>query len=95
MRYAALFSVEPGFKLASSEEGFANVTEEECARMCVQSKHCNCKSFAHNAQKGRCLIANRFSGLSPYDALLERREVFSSHVSHLNLCFSVAICRNC
>ena len=35
------------------------MTEEECARMCVQSKHCNCKSFAHNAQKGRCLIANR------------------------------------
>ena len=22
-------------------------------------KHCTCKSFAHNAQKGRCLIANR------------------------------------
>ena len=35
------------------------MTEEECARMCVQSKHCNCKSFAHNALKGRCLIANR------------------------------------
>ena len=49
--------------------------------MCVQSKHCNCKSFAHNAQKGRCLIANRFSGLSPYDALLERRNWNYYHLS--------------
>ena len=50
LRYARLFAVEPGFKLASSEEGFANTTEEECARMCVQSKVGSGSSSFHKGQ---------------------------------------------
>ncbi len=71
--YASLFAVEAGFKLASGEEGFADTSAEECAKRCLQSKHCTCNAFSHNAEKNRCLLANRYSADAPYDALLQRR----------------------
>lgn len=73
MEYTRLFDVESGFKLTSQEEVFQNATVEECAKICMKSKHCTCTSFSHNPQKNRCLIGNRYSGLSPYDALIERK----------------------
>ena len=58
LRYARLFAVEPGFKLASSEEGFANTTEEECARMCVQSKVGPGRGTSSPFHKGQLKKAN-------------------------------------
>ena len=73
MKYSGFFDVEAGFKLQSKEEVYSDATLEECAKRCLQSKHCTCTSFSHNPTKNRCLIGNRYSGSAPYDALLERK----------------------
>ena len=56
-----------------SEESISNLTVEECAKRCLQSKHCTCTSFSHHREKNRCILGNRYSATAPYDALLERR----------------------
>lgn len=73
IHYASLFVKEEGFKLQSKEDAFPDLSQEECARKCVQLKHCTCTSFSYNADKKRCLLGNRYSNAAPFDALLERK----------------------
>jgi hypothetical protein len=70
LRYTSLYTKESGFKLQAQDESKGNVTEEDCARMCAQSKRCTCTSFSYNSEKKRCLLGNRHT---PFDSLLERK----------------------
>ena len=63
MSFAGYFLPEQGFKLQSDEDVVSDVDLEECAKMCLQSKHCTCNSFSHNANKRRCVLGNRCVGL--------------------------------
>ena len=73
MSYAAVFEREEGFKLQGGVDSVPDVDLEECAKRCLQSKHCTCTSFSHNRAKRRCILGNRYSATSPYDALVERK----------------------
>ena len=73
MTYTKLFDLESGFKLQSNEEVINGISAEECAKKCLQTKHCSCTSFSHHPTKSRCLLANRNSANNPYDALLEKK----------------------
>ena len=72
LSYTSFYIVESGFKLTSNDNPITDVSEEECAKRCSQSKHCTCTSFAYNADRQRCLLGNRYS-TSPFDSLIQRR----------------------
>ena len=59
LKYADAFLAEQGFKLQGGAEAVAGLDLEECAKRCLQSKHCTCDSFSHNAKKRRCILGNR------------------------------------
>ena len=60
-RYLEKFDVDLGFRLASEEDAYTDASAEECAKLCLMSKHCTCNSFSHNPDKNRCVLGNRFA----------------------------------
>ena len=70
--YLSLYAIDQGFKLKTDDLPKIGVSEQECAKLCAQSKHCTCNSFAYNIERKRCLLGNRYSNV-PFDSLLERK----------------------
>ena len=73
LNYTSLYIKESGFKMNIDDEPRLGVSEEECAKLCAQSKHCNCNSFSYNPSRKRCLLGNKYSNKVPFDSLLQRR----------------------
>ncbi|QQP50944.1 Putative LOC100160261, partial [Caligus rogercresseyi] len=76
MSYIEYFGEEKGFKLGHREieSRYSNVSLNECARICIQSKHCSCLSFSFKESSQDCIIGTKTSGTYPYDAVIQEPE---------------------
>ena len=72
VNYISLYTMESGFKLQTEDKSLVNITEEECAKECAQSKNSECDSFSYNFNRTRCILGKKDKN-TLFDSLLERR----------------------